>query len=103
MAAKKTQGSKPFAGQTGRKPQGPQGYGMSTSKGSVSVRQGTDKKGNRVTVAISDSKKMIKKAEKSSASGLKGKSQSNTKGAITPAKGIGTVRGGKYVKAYKNK
>lgn len=51
MAAKKSSGSKPFKGQTGRKPTGGQGYGTSS---------GSKKNGGTTTAFVSPGSKVVK-------------------------------------------
>lgn len=50
LATKKARANKPFAGQTGRKPQGGQGYGTST---------GSSKTGGTTTAAVAPGSKVI--------------------------------------------
>lgn len=84
MAAKKTQGSKPFAGQTGRKPTGNMAWGQTSGSGKkqVNVRVENLGKGQSAitakasgspTVAKYRAEKAIQEAKKNRASGAAGK------------------------------
>ena len=88
MAAKKTQGSKPFAGQMGRKPQGPQTWGMQTGSGK-----------NKVTVTAEPMKNMTGSRNigvQATTSGTGKKSVSRAASAVNKAlksKAAGTAGG----------